>query len=297
MVKIEEITIIIPVYNCEKYIEKCLKSAIEQTYNKIKIVIINDGSTDKTIYIIKKLMSISNRDIKLYCTQNQGIAKTRNLGISLCDTNYFMFVDADDYLEKQAVEKLYNRLVKENCDMVIGSIDDFLENEIFLNEENKYDFLFNYKVKYFETPWNKLYKKAIFNDLKYPELDLAEDEYLFHHILKKCKKIIIIPDKTYNYTNNSEGLTAKNAIYIKDRIYAMKNKKNFFKNTKYEEIATKQYMNFLIYLYCEKNQKNMDKQCKKEILKLYKNEKWTINFKYSFFGFFPLIYCLLKKIK
>lgn len=161
MVKIEEITIIIPVYNCEKYIEKCLKSAIEQTYNKIKIVIINDGSTDKTIYIIKKLMSISNRDIKLYCTQNQGIAKTRNLGISLCDTNYFMFVDADDYLEKQAVEKLYNRLVKENCDMVIGSIDDFLENE----KAPKHFWLLYYPVEKYLMKYTK--KLMVMNNEDY----------------------------------------------------------------------------------------------------------------------------------
>lgn len=295
MINIEDVTIIIPVFNCEKYVEKCIGSVLDQTYKNIKIIIVNDGSTDGTIEKIKGIISATNINIKLYNTKNMGISNARNLGIDLCDTKYFMFVDGDDYIEKNTIEILHNEIIKEDCDMVIGSTENLLDNKIILNDNDKYKYLFNYKIKYFETPWNKLYKKSIFKELKYPNINLAEDEYLIHHILKRCHKIVIIPNKTYNYIYNSEGITAKKHIYLNDRIYAMKNRKEFFVNTKYEKNAQKQYMNFLIYVYCEIKKEKIERKYIKNVLKLYKKEEWNLDFKFFLFRFFPIIFYILSK--
>lgn len=284
---IQIITVIIIVYNSEKTIKKCIESIINQNYYDIEIIVINDGSTDKTEEIIK---SYSN--IKLYNIAHKGVSYARNLGIKFCKTPYFMFVDSDDFLEDNAIKIMYDKMKEYSCDIVIGSIDNSLKQEIILTDD-KYDYLFNQKIKYIVTPWNKLYKKSLFKDLKYPDLSLAEDEYLFHHILKNSNKIVIIPNKTYNYTVNN-GLSSKLTLYYMDAIKAFENKKNFFKNTKYGTIALKQYLNYLIYLYCLlKDNKIKGKQ----IISYFKKEKYSFNLKYYVFKLFPNSYYKLFKIR
>lgn len=274
----EEVTIIITAFNVEKYISRCIESILHQTYKHIKIVVINDGSTDGTLNILQRYLE----QITIYNTQNKGVANARNMGIEKVNTRFFMFVDADDYLKCNAVELLLNELQASNSDIVMGSISPCLEEKIELTDNNKYEYLFNHKIEYFMVPWNKLYKTALFKNLKYPNLKLAEDECLIHHILSKCKKVVIIPDVTYSYTHNPNSLTSKKLLFYKDMISAFADRKKFFENTMYSQKAYHQFMDFLIFLYCCMRQENNANA--KNVAQIFKeNYKIKTKIKYSIF--------------
>ena len=111
------ITIIIPVYNGEKNIERCLKSIQEQTFIDFEAIIINDGSIDNTEYFVKRIIKNDKR-FKLISLKNCGVSNARNQGLNKAKGNYVMFVDSDDWLEKNALQVLYDKMIKNKCDVV-----------------------------------------------------------------------------------------------------------------------------------------------------------------------------------
>lgn len=282
-----DISVIVPVYNASKTINRCLDSIINQTFKNINIIVVNDGSTDNTLEIIKKYSNI-----KVYNKKHEGIGLTRNYCIKKCNTKYFMFVDADDYLEKDAIMNLYNKIVNSEYDFVMGSINNKFDKEIKLDNTNKYDYIFNNEIPYFMTPWNKLYKTSIFDNNIYIDLKKCEDEYAIYRILKNVNKGLFIPIHTYNYSDLPNSLSKNNKYYL-DILYAFKDRINFFKNTKYEKICIKRYLNLQIELFCKFKK---DKICKKDIIDNFKEYK-GFNIKYLFFKYFPNMYYKLYLIK
>ena len=115
------ITVIVPVYNTEKYIEKCIDSLKEQTMNNIEIIVINDGSTDNTLKILKKLASGDNR-IKIINQSNQKQGAARNRGLDLAKGEYIAFVDADDWIDLDYLEKMHNTALKYRADIAVSSM-------------------------------------------------------------------------------------------------------------------------------------------------------------------------------
>ena len=112
----KDISIIVPIYNAEKYLNKCIDSIINQSKKELEIILINDGSTDNSENIIKKY---DDKRIKYFKNKNQGIGKTRNFGIKKATGKYIMFLDSDDYLDKDACKYLFNKIEKENLDIVV----------------------------------------------------------------------------------------------------------------------------------------------------------------------------------
>lgn len=231
-----DISIIVPAYNAEKYIKKCLESLINQTKKEIEIIVINDGSTDKTEKIIK---SFKDERIRYYKNTNHGIGYTRNFGIEKSNSDYIMFVDSDDYLREDACELLYNKICDEFLDLVICDYFRVYDNEIV---EDRLISFKNTNLK--ETPkllsdinlspWNKIYKSSLIKDnnlrfneeLKYEDtpfvaiaLDKAKiigkiDEclnfYVIHEVSettirdRRCFDIIQIIDLVREYFNDKE---------------------------------------------------------------------------------------------
>ena len=113
-----KVSIIVPVYNVEKYIEKCLNSLVNQTLEDIEIILVNDGSTDKSQTIIEQYQKKYPDVIKAYSTKNGGAAKARNYALEHVTGEYIGFVDSDDYISEEMYEKLYNQAKKENADIV-----------------------------------------------------------------------------------------------------------------------------------------------------------------------------------
>lgn len=133
----KKISVIVPVYNTEKYIKKCIRSIIEQTLKEIEIIIVNDGSKDKSLEIIKDLMK-QDRRIKLINKENEGVSSARNSGIKMAKGKYIQFIDSDDWIEKEFLEKMYDFAEKENVDIVVSDYyEDYSNGKIKIKKGKK----------------------------------------------------------------------------------------------------------------------------------------------------------------
>ena len=206
-----DISIIVPIYNTEKYLKKCLDSLINQSKKELEFILINDGSKDNSEEIIKEY---KDERIKYYKNKNQGIGKTRNFGIEKATGKYLMFLDSDDYLEKDACELLYKKAEKENLDLVVCDyykvysngtkeeflIDDFVNSS--LESNNKLLNIINL------GPCNKIYLKELIikNNIKYLEDLKYEDTTFVAEAMLKAKKIGKLNKPLHNYVirENSE---------------------------------------------------------------------------------------------
>ncbi len=218
-----KISIIIPVYNVENYIRRCLDSIVNQTYQNIEIIIINDGSPDKCGTICDEYKELDSRIIVIH-KKNEGVSVARNSGLLIASGDYVYFLDSDDYLTENTIEILYKNAIKSNADITIS-------NHIFFDENGFHWKRSNYKIssidkknfmdsslrfKYFfgksfgVQVWNKLYKTSFIkeNNVDFDrDLYIAED-FLFNFKLFTHKpKICLINDYTYYYFQNTKSVT------------------------------------------------------------------------------------------
>lgn len=197
-----DISIIVPAYNAEKYIEKCLKSLINQTKEELEFIIVNDGSTDSTEDLVKKY---KDKRIRYFKNKNQGIGKTRNFGIDQAKGEYILFLDSDDYIEKTCCEEMYNKAKNEDLDIVIcdfykewdnGEIVE-IHTPTFSNStlKDNPDIITEYL-----SPWAKIYNRKLIvdNHIRFVEDCKYEDAPFVIEALDKAKKIGKI-DKCLNY--------------------------------------------------------------------------------------------------
>lgn len=198
-----DISVIVPIYNAEKYLNKCVDSLINQTKKELEFILVNDGSTDKTEEIIKLY---KDSRIKYFKNKNQGIGKTRNFGIEKATGKYIMFLDSDDYLKNNACEILYKSVEKTDADLAICDFykiyDSGVEEKIKLlsfkpTTLRKTPSLVN-EINL--APWNKLYKKELItkNKIKFVENLKYEDAPFVIEAFSKAGKIIKV-DEYLNY--------------------------------------------------------------------------------------------------
>lgn len=237
-----KVSAIIPVYNSEKYIEKCIKSVLNQTLDDIEIIIINDGSNDNSNEIISKYAN-DNR-IKYYKRKNHGIGNTRNFGIEKSCGEYICFIDSDDFIHENMFEKMYNRCINDKLDFLVCDYYHYLENRqsiekfhiphfenITLNENPK--LLIDINL----GPCNKFIKKDLFKDkmMRFPEDIKYEDIPLIVKLLDKSKLIgkINEPLCYFMVHDNSETTTMDKRVF--DIFKALNNINEYFKENKYVE--------------------------------------------------------------
>lgn len=199
--KKNKISVIVPVYNAESYLEKCICSLIEQTMDDIEIIAINDGSTDKSLNILNKYSD----KIKIIDQMNSGVAEARNSGIKIAKGEYIAFVDSDDYIEKNMFELMYNKAKEGNYDAVQCNFyylyDDRLEEA---NKSDSFDVLNDndkkkYIVNLFPVIWNKIYKRENIKEFYFKKGVWAEDVEYLYRIISKINTIGFIDDKLYYY--------------------------------------------------------------------------------------------------
>ena len=219
-----KLSVIIPVYNVENYLKECLDSITNQTVKDIEIICIDDGSTDNSPKILKEYQKKDSR-IKIITKENGGQASARNLGIKEAQGEYIAFIDSDDFIEPEMLEKLYTKAMDNNLDIamckiatynnqtkeikdnvwyyMLGIFRDF-EKEIFNHKDTK-EFTCNIAV----TPYNKIYKTSLIkdNDILFPEGLIFEDEKFFYDTYLRAKRVSIIPEFLYYYRVNRKGST------------------------------------------------------------------------------------------
>lgn len=225
-----KISVIIPVYNVEKYIEKCLDSVISQTYKNIEIIIINDGTLDTSLEIAEKYAKIDNRIIILTKT-NGGLSSARNFGLNYVSGDYIVFIDSDDWIEKNMLEKLIKTAHETDGDIIQFGFRTVLENgreikkytfkeESFNSRKDILDgYFINEKIN--TVVWNKLYKKYIFNKIRMIEGRNNEDTMVMPEILNSVNKFINMSDCFYNYVQRDNTIMSSKFSEKKlDQIYA-----------------------------------------------------------------------------
>ena len=200
----KKISIIIPVYNSEKYLSKCIDSILNQTYKDFELLLINDGSKDNSLSIMKEYSLKDNR-IKVIDQKNMGVAKTRNKGIELATGEYITFIDNDDTIQIDYLEKFLSNC--EKYDMVIGGYRRIDNNGKIINiYQPKNTFWAKYT---FITPWARIFRREflIDNDIKFLSSPIGEDVYFNLSIYSKTDSIKTINYVGYEWLNNLESVS------------------------------------------------------------------------------------------
>ena len=199
---IDLISIIVPCYNMENFIEKCIKSILAQTYKNIEVLVIDDGSTDNTKYKIKKIIQNDKRFL-YYFKENGGLSDARNFGLKRAHGKYICFIDSDDYIEKNYIEEMYNSIIENDSDIAICDIKRIYDDHYTIDKINEK------VVEMCMRPaaWNKLYKKELFdkNHIKFPIGKWYEDIGTTPK-LTMLYKYSIVKEPLYNYVQNSSSI-------------------------------------------------------------------------------------------
>lgn len=207
-----KISVIIPVYNVEEYLRRCLDSVINQTYKNLEIICINDGSKDKSGNICDEYSDKDKRIIVIHKT-NGGLSSARNEGLQICTGDYISFIDSDDWIEEDFYEFVIKNVADEDLmvfDYYIAKSNTEKEIKKYGNkicEINKEKCLIDLsRAKLESHVWDKIYKSLIFKDMRFPENRNYEDQAIMHLIIDKSKKIKYFNESFYNYFQNPKSI-------------------------------------------------------------------------------------------
>ena len=202
------ISVIVPIYNVEQYLDKCINSILNQTYHNLEIILVDDGSPDNCGSICDQY-SVMDQRVKVIHKQNGGLSDARNAGLDMANGDFIAFVDSDDTIMPEMMEKLYERIVVDRSDMALcgckrvnkkGEIllEFFLPDNV-LTGFGALEASYEYNGFLFLLTWNKLYKKHLFQHIRFPVGKYHEDEYTTYLIIDQCSRVSIIKQAFYVY--------------------------------------------------------------------------------------------------
>ena len=226
------VSVIVPVYNVEKYLEECLDSIVNQTLKDIEIICINDGSTDNSLSILENYAKKDDR-IKIHNQENGGLSVSRNHGIKLSQGEYIYFIDSDDYLELNALEELYNFSKAKNLDILIFKLINFndVTYEHYTSNYYEMSFLkpFNRKVFNYDSMGEKIlnvavsapgkfFSRSLIYTMKFPEGLIFEDNLFFSEAMIKAKRVSFLDEHFYHRRIREDSITTTKTIKFADSI-------------------------------------------------------------------------------
>ncbi len=318
------LSIIVPVYNQHKYLRQCVDSLIHQTLKEIEIILVDDGSTDDSGQICEKYAACDSRIVVIH-KENGGLSDARNKGIDIAEGRYLAFVDSDDYVSERMFELLVKAIEEQeadlavcNCNLVDKDGNEIVEEglqgklpyavctgrEVLQNSNENVDYWL------FVVAWNKVYKRELFEKVRYPLGKLHEDEFVFHKIYSQCKRVASVEPSLYYYRRMQGTITDKQNIHIRmDRVEALYYRILFFLEQGMRDAAVKseQFMYMDLWTVTWDRQTRKRKERMKECRRLFRRvnqifyEKKIISLKQywtrRFFCRFPFLYCQCIRIK
>ena len=218
----ELISIIVPVYAVEKYLERCVKSILNQTYKNIELILVDYGSPDHCPVMCDEY-ALRDPRITVIHKENGGLSDARNAGLAIAKGSYIGFVDSDDFIKPTMFQKLYEAMKYANADMSICMFDyvDETGNLIVsknaqrihfdaevLNQEQMFKGISHaFKDYYYLIPvWSKLYKKTVFDNIRFPVGVIHEDEFVIHHLIDQCNYVVVVDENLYEYVQRSDSI-------------------------------------------------------------------------------------------
>ncbi len=253
--ELPKLSIIVPVYNVEKYLKKCIDRILASTYKYFELIIINDGTKDNSEQIIKEYLDKEEyKDKIIYIAkENSGLSDTRNLGMSKARGEYIAFVDSDDYIETDMYELLMNKALENNFDMVVSDLKLVYENndkEKVLSSGYEKDLFNKEEIKrtmaiYYPVVWNRVCKKDVLEGIKFSKGVWYEDMEFNLELYPKLNSIGVVKKPLYNYLQRAGSITYTYNDKLFDIINNMDNVIKYYKENKlYDE-----YKEELEYLY------------------------------------------------
>ncbi len=204
-----KVSVIVPVYNVEKYLDRCLDSLVNQTLQEIEIIVINDSTPDQSQIIIDKYMNLYPNKVFSYIKPNGGLSDARNYGMSKMKGDYFGFVDGDDYVEYSMFEKLYERATQEEADVTTCDFYWTYPNRLQRATDGPYTNERELLTKMMPTVWNKLYKKSWFDslDIKFPVGLRYEDSSFSIRLAPFIRKLAYVNEPLVYYVQRQDSIT------------------------------------------------------------------------------------------
>lgn len=210
------VSVIVPVYNAEKYLDECISSILKQSLNDLEVIVVDDGSTDQSFNIAKKWSSLDQR-LKLVSQQNCGVTSARQQGVRVSSGRWIIFVDADDLLPENALSLLINS--SNGCEIVVGQVQYKGPGKWrFKLEKGEFDSLTYLRMMLEDIlhsgPWARLIKRSLFEESEIfaipSSITHGEDSIMNYRLAQKCRYVATIPDIVYTYIIHSTSVTKKN---------------------------------------------------------------------------------------
>lgn len=286
------ISVIVPIFNTEKYLNKCIDSICNQTYQDLEIILVDDGSTDDSGKICDEYASKDKR-IKVIHKSNGGLSDARNKGLDIANGEFVAFVDGDDYIHPDMYAILLQVMNDYQSDIVCCDYRKVLEDEKIAEDcsigkctsytgEEVIRQIWDDNVKTV-VQWNKLYKTEIFSDIRYPIGRYHEDTFVIHHILQKCKIYTVVEQKLYYYVQHSDSIMSNFKIKrVEDAIDAYKERIELFEKIGCQEgilVTKKQIVNELMYIIDMQLRSN-NINAAKQVQRIYR--RYFFNYFYMF---------------
>ena len=266
-----KVSVIIPIYNAGQYLEQCLNSVINQTFKDIEIICINDGSTDNSVEILNEYAKNDSRLI-IISQENKGQGNARNAGLKAAKGEFIQFVDADDFIDLDCVEKLYNKIKENDSDICVYGCFLLYNKGIILEDcynSNKYSLDNNFKFSHFE-PVLKMYKRQFIENchIKFPNELIFEDVLFSIKSFLLTNKIVILNENLYYYrqTVGSTMDRVKNNNKVFDILSIIREVELFLKQSNLYEKYKKEFLYFVIGQINYHNNRITDNKLRKRFL-------------------------------
>lgn len=247
-----KVSVIVPIYNVQKYLRRCIDSILNQTYKNLEIILINDGSTDNSGKIIDEYKQIDNR-IKVYHQENKGLSDTRNYGTKIATGDFILYLDSDDWADINMINIMIEKIEEYNADIVqVGFYYNYEEYLLYDNrfyEENDTDIVLgkqelmkelviNKRVKNFT--WGKLYKSELVKDILFKKDVRFEDVFWAHKVMDRVDKYVIVHKPLMYYLQRSESISGSYKVENTDIIKGLLERHLFIKEN-YNNLEDESY--------------------------------------------------------
>lgn len=274
-----KVSIIVPIYNVEQYLAKCIESLLVQSLKDIEIILVDDGAIDKSPDICNEYALKDNR-IRVIHKQNGGLSDARNVGIEVAQGEYIAFLDSDDWIEPRCYEFLYNHAIKQDADIAQCDYIEAYTEEVKIQlpniiKESTYTSVEALKLFYGEeyvktvVVWNKIYRRKLFEHIRFPKGKIHEDEFTTYKVIHKANKLVSSNVPMVYYRQREGSIMAQG--FNEKRLYvleAWKEKRDYFKQYALNELVQRTECNLcgtLKSFYVQTKHSNLSN--KKEILK------------------------------
>ena len=281
------ISIVVPIYNVDKYLDKCVESIVDQTYRNLEIILVDDGSPDNCPKMCDEWKKKDKR-IKVIHKKNGGLSDARNAGIDIAKGKYITFIDSDDYVEKNYVEFLYTNLVENEADISMGkqyvrypdkTLNTGTGKLYVLNSHDCFDKLL-YGEDFDVSAWAKLYKIDLFKNIRYPKGRIFEDSATTYKLIDKAKNIVLNSQPIYNYIIRSDSITTNSFNQKKMELINSTKEMCDYIEKEYPDLKSgcerRMMYAYLSTLTQMTKSKNQNKECKKILLRYIKQNRKPI---------------------